>query len=123
MSSREYHYPVVGRKGTGGVFDRLPIETLQKEQPYQFALFILAFIAVQERPEALQVVKSRAASFTEIASVHGKPYVEWAGDRNDPEDTLADYRANDKKDTNPVPSRFGGMPVVSIVVARLTILL
>jgi tyrosinase len=112
MSSTEYHYPVVGRKGTGGAFDRFPIETLQKDHPYQFALFILAFTAVQQRPEALHVVEEPAATFMEIGSIHGKPYTEWAGDRN--KDTSADYSPKDKKDTNPVPSRFGGTPVVSL---------
>ncbi|KAG2112667.1 common central domain of tyrosinase-domain-containing protein [Suillus discolor] len=106
MSSVEYHYPVIGRKGTGGIFDRLPIQTLEKDHPYQFALFILAFSAIQQRSDAPQVVEEPAATFMEIASIHGKPYVEWAGDRN--KDISADYSANDKKDTNPVPSRFGG---------------
>jgi tyrosinase len=106
MSSVEYHYPVIGRKGTGGIFDRLPIQTLQKDQPYQFALFILASIAIQQRPDAPQVIQESAATFMQIASIHGKPYVEWAGDRN--KDTSADYSATDKKDINPVPSRFGG---------------
>ena len=116
MTSRatEYYYPVVGRKATGGIFHRLPIETLQKDHPYQFALFILAFIAIQQRPDASQVVEQLAATYTEIASIHGKPYVEWAGDHS--KDTSADYSANDKKDTNPVPSRFGGISVVSILV-------
>jgi tyrosinase len=121
MSSVEYHYPVIGRKGTGGIFDRLPIQTLQKDQPYQFALFILASIAIQQRPDAPQVIQESAATFMQIASIHGKPYVEWAGDRN--KDTSADYSATDKKDINPVPSRFGGTSVVSTVVAHsLTIL-
>ncbi|KAG1816855.1 common central domain of tyrosinase-domain-containing protein [Suillus subaureus] len=104
MSSVEYHYPVIGRKGTGGIFHRLPIQTLQKDQPYQFALFILAFSAIQQRSDTPDI--EPAATFTEIASIHGKPYVEWAGDRN--KDTSADYSATDKKDINPVPSRFGG---------------
>ncbi|KAG1750495.1 common central domain of tyrosinase-domain-containing protein [Suillus paluster] len=104
--STEYHYPVIGRKGTGGVFDRFSIQELEKDHPYQFALFILAFTAVQQRPEALQVVEEPAATFMEIGSIHGRPYVEWAGDRN--KDASADYSATDKKDTNPVPSRFGG---------------
>lgn len=105
-SSTEYHYPVIGRKGTGGIFDRLSIQTLEKDHPYQFALFILAFNAIQQRSDAPQVVEEPAATFMEIASIHGKPYVEWAGDRN--KDISADYSATDKKDTNPVPSRFGG---------------
>jgi tyrosinase len=111
MSSTENHYPVIGRKGTGGVFDRFSIQTLEKDHPYQFALFILAFTAVQQRPEALKVIEEPAASFMEIGSIHGKPYVEWAGDRN--KDTSADYSATDKKDTDPVPSRFGGTQAVS----------
>ncbi|KAG1897281.1 common central domain of tyrosinase-domain-containing protein [Suillus fuscotomentosus] len=114
MSSIEYHYPVIGRKGTGGIFDRLPIQTLEKDHPYQFALFILAFNAIQQRSDAPQVVEEPAATFMEIASIHGRPYVEWAGDRN--KDISADYSANDKKDTNPVPSRFGGMAIASAVV-------
>ncbi|OAX41795.1 Di-copper centre-containing protein [Rhizopogon vinicolor AM-OR11-026] len=106
MSSSEHHYPVVGRKGTGGAFNRFPIQTLEKDHPYQFALFILAFTAIQQRPDALKVLEEPAASYMEIASIHGKPYVEWAGDRN--KDISADYSPTDKKDTNPVPSRFGG---------------
>ncbi|KAG2143655.1 common central domain of tyrosinase-domain-containing protein [Suillus clintonianus] len=106
MSSAEYHYPVIGRKGTRGVFDRLPIQTLQKDHPHQFTLFILAFNAIQQRSDGFEVVEEPAATFMEIASIHGKPYVEWAGDRN--KDISADYSATDKKDTNPVPSRFGG---------------
>ncbi|KAG2111280.1 uncharacterized protein F5147DRAFT_744943 [Suillus discolor] len=73
MSSVEYHYPVIGRKGTGGIFDRLPIQTLEKDHPYQFALFILAFNAIQQRSDAPHVVKEPAATFMEIASIHGKP--------------------------------------------------
>ncbi|KAG1810849.1 common central domain of tyrosinase-domain-containing protein [Suillus subaureus] len=106
MSSIEYHYPVIGRKGTGGVFDRLPIETLEKDHPYQFALFILAFAVIQQRPDAPQVVGEPAGTFMEIASIHGRPFIEWAGDRN--KNTSTDYSATDKKDTNPVPARFGG---------------
>ncbi|KAG2121574.1 common central domain of tyrosinase-domain-containing protein [Suillus cothurnatus] len=106
MSSPEYHYPVIGRKGTGGVFDRLPIETLEKDHPHQFALFILAFAAIQQRPDAPQVIKEPAGTFMEIASIHGRPFIEWAGDRN--KDTSTDYSATDKKDTDPVPARFGG---------------
>jgi len=106
MSSAGYYYPVVGRKGTGGVFDRLSIETMQKDHPHQFSLFILAFLAIQQHPSAPQVVKEPAATYMEIASIHGKPYHEWPGDRS--KDTSADYSATDKKDTNPVPSRFGG---------------
>ncbi|KAG1718300.1 common central domain of tyrosinase-domain-containing protein [Suillus occidentalis] len=105
-SSTEYHYPVIGRRGTGGIFDRLPIQALEKDHPYQFALFILAFNAIQQRSDAPHVVEEPAATFMEIASIHGKPYVEWAGDRN--KDISADYSPTDKKDTNPVPSRFGG---------------
>lgn len=120
-SSTEYHYPVIGRRGTGGIFDRLPIQALEKDHPYQFALFILAFNAIQQRSDAPHVVKEPAATFMEIASIHGKPYVEWAGDRN--KDISADYSATDKKDTNPVPSRFGGIVIVSAVVPHsLTIL-
>jgi tyrosinase len=119
MSSVEYHYPVIGRKGTGGIFDRLPIQTLQKDQPYQFALFILAFSAIQQRSNAPHI--EPASTFMEIASIHGKPYVEWAGDRN--KDTSADYNAKDKKDTQPLPPRFGGMAIISIVADQnLTIL-
>ncbi|KAG1899611.1 common central domain of tyrosinase-domain-containing protein [Suillus fuscotomentosus] len=106
MNTVEYHYPVIGRKGTGGVFDRLPIETLEKDHPYQFALFILAFAAIQQRPDALQVMEEPAGTFMEIASIHGRPFIEWAGDRNN--DTSTDYSATDKKDTDPVPARFRG---------------
>ncbi|KAG2125794.1 common central domain of tyrosinase-domain-containing protein [Suillus clintonianus] len=101
MSTAEYHYPVIGRKGTGCTLDRLPIETLQKDHPHQFALFILAYTAIQQRPDAPQVIEEPAATFTEIASIHGRPFIEWAGDRN--KDTSTDF-----DDADRTTARFGG---------------
>ena len=59
-------------------------------------------ISSLELPEISQPV---AANFFNIAAIHGKPYAEWLGDNKAYE---TDYSANNKRDTLPVPSRFGG---------------
>ncbi|CUA76314.1 hypothetical protein RSOLAG22IIIB_12197 [Rhizoctonia solani] len=53
---------------------RLNITELQKDEK-QFALFILAFNKIMEPG-----FKPVAASFHEIAGIHGMPYVPWAGE-------------------------------------------
>ncbi|GJE90071.1 di-copper centre-containing protein [Phanerochaete sordida] len=103
--SLENLYPVTGRKGTG-VHDRLEIEDLQTEQPKQFTLFILAFLALQGRGKAFEGLNiPPAARFTEIAGIHGLPFTEWIGDRTKND---SDFNRKDPKDSQPVPSRFGG---------------
>jgi tyrosinase len=69
MSSVEHQYPVIGCKGTRGIFDRLPVEALdqEKDHSYPFALFILAFAAIQQCLDALQVMEEPAGTFMEIA--------------------------------------------------------
>ncbi|KAI6137197.1 hypothetical protein F5141DRAFT_1079364 [Pisolithus sp. B1] len=83
-----YYYPVVGRKSTGAVFDRISIEDMQQNHPHQFTLFILGFAATQgihhPRDGGFQPVPP-AASYMEIAGIHGRPYREYAGDRKMPE--------------------------------------
>ncbi|KAG2100431.1 uncharacterized protein F5147DRAFT_582046, partial [Suillus discolor] len=101
-------YPVIGRKDTRGVFDCLPIETSEKDHPYQFALFILAFATIQQHPDAPKVMEEPACIFMEIASIHGRLFIEWAGDCNF-KDTSSDYSAADKKDTNLISTRFRGI--------------
>ncbi|KAI6165504.1 common central domain of tyrosinase-domain-containing protein [Pisolithus thermaeus] len=95
-----YYYPVVGRKSTGA-----------QNHPHQFTLFILGFAAIQgihhPRDGGFQPVPP-AASYMEIAGIHGRPYREYAGDRKMPEQKAADYDPADPKDTLPIPSRFGG---------------
>ncbi|EGN95737.1 hypothetical protein SERLA73DRAFT_59891 [Serpula lacrymans var. lacrymans S7.3] len=115
MSNPDY-YPVVGRKDTGANYDRLSIQELQSNHPYQFTLFILAFLVIQERPltdpqSPLSAVflENPAGSFGAIASIHGKPYQEWIGDKRKELEKIADFNSNDRKDTGPVPSRFGGV--------------
>ncbi|CAE6432916.1 unnamed protein product [Rhizoctonia solani] len=54
---------------------RLDISELQKNYEKQFALFILAFNKIMEPG-----FKPVAASFHEIAGIHGMPYVPWAGE-------------------------------------------
>ncbi|KAH7886251.1 common central domain of tyrosinase-domain-containing protein [Phlebopus sp. FC_14] len=113
--SDTYFYPVTGRKNTGGVFDRIPIEELQTSQPYQFTLFVLGYSAVQGvTPTFSQAgilfpgIQVPATSYIEIAGIHGRPYTEYAGDRKSVADRASDFNPKDKKDTLPVPSRFGG---------------
>ncbi|KAF9064242.1 common central domain of tyrosinase-domain-containing protein [Rhodocollybia butyracea] len=103
------YYLITGRKDTGGSYDRLEIEELQKNQK-QFTLFILAYLVLQGRdPESVTgerypIKVPPAASFPELAGIHGLPFAEWLGDRKNE----ADFNPNDSKDTHPVPSRFGG---------------
>ena len=138
MSAPKLNFqPVVGRVGTG-LHDRLAIETLQKEHPEQFTLFIIAYAGIQwqssdldgtgelaitsqlrvpksvfkrkidaaeSRPGDPGIPGAFPTNFMNIAGIHGKPYVEWGGDRNP---QAADYSPTDPKDINPVPSRFGG---------------
>ncbi|KAH7890355.1 common central domain of tyrosinase-domain-containing protein [Phlebopus sp. FC_14] len=110
-----YYYPITGRKNTGGVFDRISIEEMQASQPYQFTLFVLGYAAVQgvgttisQSSVLFPGVQLPATSYMEMAGIHGKPYEEYAGDRKTVSDRASDFNANDKKDTLPVPSRFGG---------------
>ncbi|KAI6039021.1 common central domain of tyrosinase-domain-containing protein [Pisolithus marmoratus] len=108
-----YYYPVVGRKSTGAVFDRILVTDMQKNNPYQFTLFILSYSAIQGvRDTTLGItipdIGLPAATFFEIAAIHGKPYHEYVGDRKSPQERVADYDENNPKDTLPTPSRFGG---------------
>ena len=109
-----YYYPIVGRKDTGGAFDRIPIEDMQKNNPRQFTLFVLSYAAVQgvrNTPvsAAFPGIDLPATTYWEIAGIHGKPYKEYAGDRKTPQEREADFSETDPKDTLPIPSRFGGM--------------
>jgi len=109
-----YYYPVVGRKGTGGVFERIPIEDMQKNHPRQFTLFVLSYAAVQgvrnlPVSAAFPGIELPATTYMEIAGIHGKPYKEYAGDRKTPKGRDADFSGNDPKDILPTPSRWGGM--------------
>ncbi|GJE90067.1 di-copper centre-containing protein [Phanerochaete sordida] len=99
------NYLITGRKGTG-VHDRLEIEDLQSKQPQQFTLFILAFLALQGRGDAYEGINiPPAARFPEIAGIHGLPFSQWSGD---PAKKKSDFDPEDPKDSQPVPSRFGG---------------
>ncbi|KZT27179.1 Di-copper centre-containing protein [Neolentinus lepideus HHB14362 ss-1] len=114
-------YLIVGRKNTGGAWDRLPIESLQSKEPEQFTLFILGYLAIQDRHDSFGHLTAlggalpidpgkviRPATFLQIGGIHGLPYEEYAGDQRPPKETVSDFNPKDKKDTNPVPSRFGG---------------
>ncbi|KAI6015625.1 common central domain of tyrosinase-domain-containing protein [Pisolithus marmoratus] len=108
-----HYYPIVGRKSTGRAYDRIPIEDMQQNHPRQFTLFVLSYAAIQgvQNPSVGTVfpgVQLPATSYMEIAGIHGKPYQEYAGDRKTSEERASDYNANDRKDTLPIPSRFGG---------------
>ncbi|KAE9396998.1 Di-copper centre-containing protein [Gymnopus androsaceus JB14] len=104
------YYLVTGRKDSDGtIYDRLEIEELQK-QPQQFSLFILAYLALQGRDNNPNVNTNipQAAAFPELAGIHGLLFREWVGDRKKTEEEKPDFNPKDPKDTNPVPSRFGG---------------
>ena len=110
-------YAITGRKNTGGAFDRIPIEDMQKNHPRQFTLFVLSYAAVQGvRNTPLSAAfpgLDLPATYMEIAGIHGKPYKEYAGDRKGTKGKEADFDPSDPKDTLPVPSRFGGMHLTS----------
>ncbi|KDQ53370.1 hypothetical protein JAAARDRAFT_39428 [Jaapia argillacea MUCL 33604] len=121
-------YLTTGRKTTGGVYPRLPIETLQSSQPEQFTLFILAFLAIQNRTDALKKVvdlgsltpseATRLAinpgtsrlpnSYLEIAGIHGLPYEEYSGDPASGDEKSSGYSATQKEGSEPAPDRAGG---------------
>lgn len=72
-------YLIVGRKDTDITANRLEIEYLQSNEPKQFALFILAFLAIQGRDASLTSLGLSAsvppaAQFVELAGIHGLPY-------------------------------------------------
>lgn len=133
------YYPVTGRSDTGVIAPRLSIEELQRDDK-QFTLFILSYLIIQDRggvvrevvpvpPGTAAGVGSEpggpipippgsgidAAKFFNIAAIHGKPYQRWLGDH---EVLRSDYDSNDKKDTDPVPSRFGGMYLLNLLFAN-----
>ena len=114
-----YYYPITGRNNTGGVFDRIPIEDMQENHPRQFALFILAYAAVQGVDISYLGVDLLAETYMQIAGVHGKPYTEYAGDRKSPAEKEGDFDEKDPKDTLPIPSRFGGMHSISRQISLL----
>jgi tyrosinase len=104
-------YEITGREGTN-VNDRLSIYDLQDNEK-QFALFVLAYLVVQERIDEVQKLLPNftytspvPATFQEIAGIHGLPYTLYSGDPNDTDPSH--YDGKDKKDTLPSPSRFGG---------------
>ncbi|KAF8841411.1 Di-copper centre-containing protein [Paxillus ammoniavirescens] len=103
-------YPVVGR--TDGIFERLPVEELKATQPYQWTLFVLGYAWIQGKPipfpGVVQPPLTPAASLMEVGGIHGKPYREYSGDGRPPAEASSDFDYLDKKDTNPVLSRFGG---------------
>ena len=131
------YYPVVGRKDTGVVRDRLSIEKLQSDHPEQFTLFVLAYLQIQGRPLPINTLPVELAdiegpiplppgsgviptTFFDIGSIHGKPYQPWPGE---PKRVRTDFDYNDPKDTMPVPSRFGGTsyPCKEIACHQLTL--
>jgi len=104
-------YQITGRANTG-VKNRLSVYDLQNNQK-QFSLFILAYLVVQDRVDDVQNLLSNftyasplPATFQEIAGIHGLPYSQYSGDPNNTDPSH--YDGNDKKDTLPAPSRFGG---------------
>ncbi|KAF5366338.1 hypothetical protein D9757_012925 [Collybiopsis confluens] len=117
---------ITGRKDTGGTYPRLSIADLQKE-PDQFLLFIVSFLIIQGRvanistaaephhalvalQEAIDAASaprdSPAMLYQSLGGIHGLPYQEWAGDPKAGKNT--DYDANNLRDMNARPPRFGG---------------
>ncbi|KAF9221154.1 Di-copper centre-containing protein [Gyrodon lividus] len=111
VKARDY-YPITGRSSTGGTYDRIPVEELKDDYPYQWSLFVLGYAWIKGSPipfpGVVQPPLKNSISLMEIGGVHGRPYREWAGDRRIPKEAQADFSHVDKKDTNPSPSRFGG---------------
>lgn len=125
------YYPITGRSDTGVNSPRLSIEELQLDDE-QFTLFILSYLIIQDRGGVVRGVVPDlrvgpepggpipippgsgidAAKFFNIAAIHGKPYQRWLGDH---EVLRSDYDKDDKKDTDPVPSRFGGMYLLNLL--------
>lgn len=119
------YFPITGRNTTQKVFDRLPVQELAVDHPYQWSLFILGFAFIKDTPipfpGVVQPPLRDTSSFMEIGGIHGKPYREWAGDRRTPVEAQVDFSYLDKKDMNPFPSRFGGEPAYLVSTPRLTI--
>jgi len=110
-TARDY-YPITGRASSGGTYDRIPVEELRDNYPYQWSLFILGYAWIKGEPipfpKVVQPPLKKSISLMEIGGIHGRPYQEWAGDRRTPKEAAADFSHVYKKDTNPSPSRFGG---------------
>lgn len=108
------YFPITGRSTTQKVFDRLPVQELAADHPYQWSLFILGFAYIKDTPipfpGVVQPPLRDMTSFMEIGAIHGKPYREWPGDRRTPAEAQIDFSYQDKKDMNPFPARFGGKP-------------
>ena len=116
-------YKITGRANTV-VNNRLSVYDLQNNQK-QFSLFVLAYLVVQDRVGEVQKLLSNftyasplPATFQEIAGIHGLPYSQYSGDPNNKDPSH--YDGNDKKDTLPAPSRFGGNLRLSSNMAHVT---
>ncbi|KAF8838219.1 Di-copper centre-containing protein [Paxillus ammoniavirescens] len=85
MSTASRLYPITGRSSTGLTCERIPVEELRDQHPYQWTLFILGFAWIKETPIRLPgfpVDDPRlkpAISFMQIGGIHGQPYRRWAG--------------------------------------------
>ncbi|KAH0835588.1 common central domain of tyrosinase-domain-containing protein [Lanmaoa asiatica] len=106
------YFPVTGCSVSQGVFDRLPVQELATDHPYQWTLFILGWAYIKDTPipfpGVVQPPWRNNTSLMELGGIHGKPYREWPGDRRTPAEAQVDFSYQDKKDTNPSPPRFGG---------------
>ena len=122
MASKSHHstfYPIVGRKDTGKVFDRISIEKMQAKHPEQFTLFILAFLQIQGRSVPVDMPVQNGLTnggvdgpvplppgggavpntFYDIGALHGRPYQIWPGEMPN---VATDFDLNDPKDMKPV---------------------
>lgn len=106
------YFPVSGCSTSQGVFDRLPVQELAADHPYQWTLFILGWAYVKHAPipfpGVVQPPLRTITSLMELGAIHGKPYREWAGDNRTPVEAQLNFSYDDKKDMNPFPTRFGG---------------
>lgn len=106
------YFPVTGRNTSQEVFDRLPVQELAADHPYQWTLFVLGWAYLKDTPipfpGVVQPPLRAITSLMELGGIHGKPYREWAGDIRTPAEAQIDFSYLDKKDMNPSPSRFGG---------------
>ncbi|KAF8838220.1 Di-copper centre-containing protein [Paxillus ammoniavirescens] len=80
---RDSFYPLIGRRSTGGAFERIPVQELQAQYPYQWTLFILGFAWIKNDPIPFAGVVppelKPAITLMDIGGIHGRPYREWAG--------------------------------------------
>ncbi|KIK76378.1 hypothetical protein PAXRUDRAFT_170132, partial [Paxillus rubicundulus Ve08.2h10] len=98
---RDSFYPIIGRRSTGGTFERLPVQELQAQHPYQWTLFILGFAWIKNAPipfaNVVNPALDPAITLMDIGGIHGRPYREWAGHGISAEEAQLDLAEDNNK--------------------------